>query len=418
MIDFTLTEEQVLLQKTARDFARREIKPIVEEVDQLEFSQCEPWDKFKEVYKHATRLGFTTMLIPQEYGGGGMGCIEHVLLEEELAAVDLGTAAAYFNLSNTAPMLILTGASEVQREKWLRAITCAESYVLASAGNEPNQAGSDALCPYPDPQVGLKTLARRDGDDYIVNGVKAAFITNAGIANSYFVTARTDLTKPPFESTSFFYVPADLPGITVSKRTELTGWKMAHNAEVRFDNVRIPKECMLGEEGMGMPVFLMRSLPYIGVGFAACYVGLARAAYEYALAYAQTRVSWGTPIINHQAVASKIADMYVNQHAARLMVWEAAHCIDSGSPLAGIKAPAAKTFATDAAIQNAEMAVKILGSYGITREYKSSKMLNDAWIGWACDGTNDMLRLHMVNFLAGRIPGFGGGDPTSQPRPD
>jgi alkylation response protein AidB-like acyl-CoA dehydrogenase len=222
------------------------------------------------------------------------------------------------------------------------------------------------------------------------------------------VTARTDLTKPPFESTSFFYIPANLPGIAVSKRTELIGWKMAHNAEVRFDDVRIPKECLLGEEGMGMPIFLMRSLPYIGVGFAACYVGLARAAYDYALDYAQSRVSWGTPIINHQAVASKIADMYVNLHAARLMVWEAAHCIDSGSPMAGLKSPAAKTFATDAAIQNAEMAVKILGSYGITREYKTSKMLNDAWIGWSCDGTNDILRLHMVNFLAGRIPGFGG----------
>ncbi len=408
MIDFTLSEEQVLLQKTVRDFAQKEIRPVVEEIDQTEFSQCDPWSRLKEVYKHATRLGFTTMLIPQEYGGGGMGCIEHVLLEEELAAVDLGVASAYFNLSNTAPMLIITGGSEIQREKWLREITSADSYILASAGNEPDQAGSDALCPYPDPQLGLKTLARRDGDEYVINGTKAAFITNAGIANSYFVSARTDLAKPPQESTSFFYVPADLPGICVSKRTELIGWKTAHNAEVRFENVRVSKECLLGEEGMGMPIFLMRSLPYIGVGFAACYVGLARTAYEYALEYAKTRVSWGTPIINHQAVASKLADMYVNVQAARLMVWDAAHCIDSGSPLAAIKAPAAKTFATDAAIQNAEMAVKILGSYGITREYKTSKLLNDAWIGWPCDGTNDMLRLHMVNFLAGRIPGFGG----------
>jgi acyl-CoA dehydrogenase len=305
-------------------------------------------------------------------------------------------------------MLIITGGNEAQREKWLREITSAECYVLASAGNEPDQAGSDALCPYPDPQVGLKTLARRDSDDYIINGVKAAFITNAGIADSYFVSARTDLAKPPQESTSFFYIPADLPGIVVSKRTELIGWKMAHNAEVRFENVRVPRECLLGEEGMGMPIFLMRSLPYIGVGFAACYVGLARAAYEYALEYAKTRISWGTPIINHEAVASKIADMYVNVQAARLMVWDAAHSIDSGSPMAALKAPAAKTFATEAAIQNAEMAVKILGSYGITREYKTSKLLNDAWIGWPCDGTNDMLRLHMVNFLAGRIPGFGG----------
>jgi alkylation response protein AidB-like acyl-CoA dehydrogenase len=408
MIDFTLSNEQALLQKTAREFAHREILPIVEEIDQLEFSQCTPWDKFKSSFQQAARLGFTTLLIPEAYGGGGLGCIEHVLLEEEIAAVDIGVAAAYFNMSNTAPMLIINGGSEAQRDKWLREITSADGFLLASAGNEPNQAGSDSLCPFPDPQVGLKTLARRDGDDYIINGTKAAFITNGGIADAYYVIARTDLTKPPFESTSFFYVPAYLPGIITGKRTELTGWKTAHNAEVRFENLRIPKDCLLGEEGTGLPMFLMQSLPYIGVGFAACHVGLARAAYEYALSYAQSRVSWGMPIINHQAVAGKIADMYVNVQAARLMVWDAAHCIDSGSPQAGLKSPAAKTFAADAAIHNAEMAVKVLGSYGITREYKAAKMLNDAWIGWSCDGTNDVLRLHMVNFLAGRIPGFGG----------
>lgn len=408
MIDFALTQEQAMLQKAARDFAQKEILPVVEEIDQTEFSQCDPWSKFKPVYQHAARLGFTTLLIPEEYGGIGMGCIELVLLLEEIAAVDLGVASAYFNLSNTAPALILSGSNEAQRQKWLREITSSEGYLIASAGNEPNQAGSDALCPYPDPRVGLKTLARREGDSYVVNGVKAAFITNAGIADSYFVTARTDLNKPPFESTSFFYVPANLPGISVGKRTELIGWKTAHNAEVRFDDVRIPQECRLGEEGMGMPVFLMRALPYIGIGFAACSVGLARAAYEYALEYAQNRVSWCTPIINHQAVAAKIADMYVNQHAARLMVWEAAHSVDSGSPMASLKVSAAKTFATEIAIQNAEMAVKILGSYGIAREYKTAKMLNDAWIGWSCDGTNDVLRLHMVNFLTGRIPSFPG----------
>lgn len=408
MIDFTLTEEQALLQRTARNFAQNEIRPIVEEIDRLEFSQCAPWDKFKQVYKHAAKLGFTTLLIPEAYGGGGAGCMENVLFEEEIAAVDIGVAAAYFNTSITAPMLIVTGGNEMQRDKWLREITNAEYYILSSAGNEPDQAGSDALCPYPDPQVGLKTLARRDGDDYIINGVKSAFTTNAGIANSYYVTARTDLTKPPLESTSFFYIPADLPGITVGKRTELTGWKTGHNAEVYFDDVRVPQEYRLGEEGMGMPIFLMRSLPYIAIGLAACHVGLARAAYEYALDYSQQRISWRMPIINHQMVASMIADMYVNMHAARLVVWEAAHCTDSGSPMAAIQSPAAKTFATDSAIKNAEMAVKVLGSYGITREYKASKMLNDAWIGWSCDGTNDVLRLHMVNFLAGRMPGFGG----------
>ena len=412
MIDFTLTEPQALLQKTARDFAQREIAPVVEEIDRLEFSQCMPWEKLEPVFKHAGQLGFTTLLIPEAYGGAGAGCMEVALLQEEIAAVDLGVAAAYFNIAITGPMLIVNGGNEMQRAKWLREITAADYFLLSSAGNEPDEAGSNALCPYPDPQLGLKTLARRDGDAYVISGTKSAFTTNAGIANAYYLTARTDLQKPPLESTSFFYVPADLPGITVGKRTELMGWKTAHNAEVYLDDVRVPKECLLGKKGGGLPLFLLRSLPYISTGLAACYVGLARAAYEYALDYAQTRTSWGRPIIDHQAVASKIADMYVNVHAARLMTWEAAHCIDSGSPLAAVSATAAKTFATDMAIKNAQMAVQVLGAYGTTREYKASKMLNDAWIGWSCDGTNDVLRSHMLNMLTHPMPDFGGPPPA------
>jgi alkylation response protein AidB-like acyl-CoA dehydrogenase len=405
MIDFQLTQEQVVFQETARQFAQKKVKPIVDEIDQMEFSRCTPWEYLKAVYTEAASLGFTTMLIPEKYGGGGAGCLENVLFLEEIGAVDVGVAASYFNTSITAPMLIINGGSETQREKWLTEITEAEYFIIASAGNEPDQAGSDALCPFPDPQVGLKTTAGRDGDEgYIINGTKAAFITNAGITNAYLVAARTDLSKPPMESTSFFYIPADLPGIKTGRRTSLTGWRTAHNAEVHFDNVRVPQMARLGEEGTGVPLFLMRSLPYIAIGLSACYVGLARAAYEYALDYSQQRISWGMPIIRHQAVAGKIAEMYINVHAARLVVWEAAYEVDHNLPSAAMKSPIAKTFATEMAIKNAQLAVQVLGAYGITNEYKAAKMLNDAWIGWSCDGTNDVLRLNMVNFLAGMMP--------------
>jgi len=167
----------------------------------------------------------------------------------------------------------------VQRERWLREITQSDYFIIASAGNEPNQAGSDALCPFPDPQVGLKTTAQRDEDGGIPSmAPKAAFITNAGIANAYLVAARTDLNKPPMESTSFFYIPANLDGIQVGSRTPLTGWHSAHNAEVHFEDVRVPEMCRLGEEGVGVPVFLMRSLPYIAIGLAGmlCWVGARR----------------------------------------------------------------------------------------------------------------------------------------------
>lgn len=405
MIDFQLSPEQTALQQTARQFAQKSIKPIVDDLDRKEFSQCTPWDHFRDVYREAASLGFTTMLIPEQYGGGGASCLDNVLFLEEIGAVDVGVAASYFNTSITAPLLIVHGGNEDQRERWLREITRADHFIIASAGNEPDQAGSDALCPAPDPRIGLRTTAQRDEDGgYVLNGTKAAFITNAGIANAYLVPARTDLSKPAMVSTSFFYIPADLPGIHVGNRTQLSGWHSAHNAEVRFDQVRVPATCRLGDEGMGVPIFLMRSLPFIAIGLAACYVGLARAAYDYALEYAQQRVSWGMPIIRHQAVAAKIAEMHINAHAARLVVWEAAWAADHNDPSVAIKSPTAKTLATEMAIKNAQLAVQVLGAYGITHEYKASKLLNDAWIGWSCDGTNDMLRLNMVNFLAGLFP--------------
>ena len=235
---------------------------------------------------------------------------------------------------------------------------------------------------------------------YVINGAKSAFITNAGAAKHYFVIARSDLTKPPFESTSIFYIPGNLPGFSVGKLTELIGWRSVQNAEVFFDNVRVPKECMLGDEGKGLPIFVVQSLPFIGIGFAACHVGLARAAYEYALEYSRQRVSWGQPIIRHQAVAGMLADAAIDLQAARLVVWDGAYALDSKQfALAPLKQVAAKTFAVDVAIKNSETAVKVLGSYGVTREYKAAKYLNDAWIGYPCDGSNQILKLHMANFL-------------------
>ena len=400
MVDFSLNEEQQLLQKTARDFAENEIKPVVEEIEKMDRTKFTPWDKCRDVVKKGHALGFTTLLIPQEYGGGGLGCLENVIVQEELGAADVGIAAAYFNCSATAPMLIIAGGTEEQKKKWLGEICSSEVHILASAGSEPDQAGSDTLCPYPDPRLGLRTLARREGDEYVINGCKSGFITNAGVAKSYYVQARSDLDKPPLESTSIFYVPAGLPGFKIGKREELIGWKTAHNAEVYFEDMRVPKECLLGEEGHGLPIFVIHGLPYIGTGFAAVYVGLARAAYEYALDYAKQRVSWLVPIINHQAVGAMLADMFVDYQAARLMVWDSAYAADSKAGMsAGIKAISAKTFATEVAIKNAQNCVKILGSYGIATAYKAGKYLCDAWIGYSCDGTNTVLRLQLVNFL-------------------
>jgi alkylation response protein AidB-like acyl-CoA dehydrogenase len=398
MIDFSLTQEQQTLQKTARDFAQSKIKPIVKMLDESNDRTLVPWDLCKGVFHKGADLGFTSLLLPQEYGGMGGKCIDLVLLQEELGVADVGIASNYFNLTAAMALLIAKAGTEEQRRQILRAESSGEPLLFSAAESEPSVAGSDLFCPTPDPKIGMKTFAQRDGDTYVINGTKSALVANAGIADAYFIMARTDLDKPMRESMSMFYVPADTLGLKSGKKTEMIGWKTCHHAEIYLDNVRVPTENLIGQEGQAGAILML--LPEMYIGLAASYVGLARAAYEYALDYAKHRVSWGRPLIEHQAVALKLTDMMVDTQAARLMVWDAAHAADTDPQLAvTVKGPAAKTFAVDVAIKNAQKAVEILGGYGITKEYQAGKFLNDAWIGYSCGFSRDILRLNLVNFM-------------------
>lgn len=398
MIDFSLTQEQRMLQKTARDFAQSEIKPIAKRLEESNDPNLVPWDFCKGVFRKGADLGFTSLLLPEEYGGKGRKCIDLVLVQEELGVADVSIACSYFNLTAAMSLFVAKAGTEEQLRRILSYVNSGEPHLFSAAESEPNVATSDLFCPAPDPKIGMKTFAQRDGDTYVLNGNKSALITNAGIADGYFIMARTDLDKPMRESMSMFYVQADTPGLKFGKKTEMIGWKASHHAELYLDNVRVPLENLIGQEGKAGELLML--LPEVAIGLAASYVGLARAAYEYALNYAKQRVSWGRPIIEHQAVALKLADMMVNTQAARLMVWDAAHVADTDPQLAAtVKAPAAKTFAVDVAIKNAQTAVEILGGYGITKEYQAGKFLNDAWIGYSCDFTRDVLRLGLVNFM-------------------
>lgn len=194
MISFNLTGEQQLLQKTARNFAEKEIAPVVEKINSMDRTKGTPWTFSREVFQKAQDLGLLSLLIPMEYGGGGLGCMENVLVQEELGAVDMGIAASLFNMTIAAPMIIMKAGTEKQRQKWLPEI-CKAAGPLASCGSEPNMAGSEFMCPYPDPGLGVKTSARREGNDYIINGAKSGFITNAGVASNYYVIARNDLRR-------------------------------------------------------------------------------------------------------------------------------------------------------------------------------------------------------------------------------
>lgn len=409
MIGFELTDEQRMLQQTARDFAASHIAPCAERIRRAE-DGIDPWQEVRPVFLRAAELGFTNLLIPEEHGGVGGSALDHVLIMEELGAADHAIASTYLNISATAPLIILHGGTDAQREAWLPEIAAADDFVLASASSEPDVAGADSFCPSPDPRIGLKSTARREGDEYVLNGAKSGFSTNAGAARGYFVMARTDLSKPARESTAMFFVPADTPGLKVGRRTRLSGWETACQAEVILEDVRIPADRRVGGEGSDAGMIFFRILPYLASGFAATFVGLARAAFDLAFAYAHERVSWGQPIIEHQAVSLKLADMAVEIEAARLMVWRAAAAADTGDPRAGmLYAPAAKTMAVDTAIRCAERAMKILGSYGITREYPAARMLNDAWIGDSCDGTRDVLRLNIIQAM--RMAAAGGPPP-------
>lgn len=398
MIDFSLTQEQQILQTQARDFAQNDIEPIVRIIEESNNPEIEPWEFCKSLFYKGSGLGFTSLMLPKQLGGRGCNCIDLAIVLEEIGAVDVSIACSYFNLNAAMSLFVTRVATQEQQKRILSFVNSETPHLFSAAESEPNVATSDLFCPIPDSNIGIKTSAVRNGDVYILNGTKSSLVTNGGIADAYFIIARTAIAKPLHESLSIFYVEADRPGVKFGKKTQMIGWKASHHGEICLDNVAVPVENLIGQEGEAAKLLML--LPEVAIGLAASYVGLARAAYEYALNYAKQRISWGRPIIEHQAVALKLADMMINTQAARLMVWDAARTAETSPQLAAtVKAPAAKTFAVDVAIKNAQTAVEILGGYGVTKESLAGKFLADATIGYSCDFTREVLRLGIVNFL-------------------
>ena len=394
MIAFELSDEQRLLQQTARGFAQDVIRPVVTQVR----AGAEPWPLVRPAIEQATALGFTRMLVPAEQGGLGLSCTDAVILLEEIGAADVGFASDYVALTACMPLMILRGGSPEQAGLFLQAFADAPLTVLAGAQSEPNVAGSELMSAGPNAAFGPKLAARRTGDGWVLDGQKSAFVTNAGVADHFFIIARTDPEKPVMEGLSIFHVPAGTPGLHVGKPTKLIGWPLSNHAELSFDGVRLPDTALIGARGGAAMIFA--SLPEMPVCLAASFVGLARAAYEYALAYARERKSLGMPIAQHQAVALKLAEMATGLHAARLVVWDAARACETNPMRAAMfAAPAAKVKAVDVAIRNAELCVQVLGGYGVTQEYEAGRFLNDAWIGWSCDFTRDILMLGIAQGL-------------------
>ncbi|GAA3191202.1 acyl-CoA dehydrogenase family protein [Dactylosporangium siamense] len=380
----TDTTERALLRDTARRFARQHL-PVGRT----------PED-FRRAHAAAGALGLTSILLPPDppLDTGGT-CLDLVLVLEELGAADVAFAANAVNLPAGLAALLARTGNPAQRAL----VGTGPPPLLAGALNEADVAGSDLFCPSPGPAVGIRTSAvRQDGGGYLLNGAKCGFVTNAGVADSYLVLARTDPAAAPAQGLSMFLVPAGTPGLSCGPRTELIGWPGAHHAEVLLDDVRVGPDALVGAEHRAAG--LLAGLPEMPIGLAACFVGLARTAYEQAVTYARRRISWGRPLIEHGPVALKLADMYVDLRTARLVVHDAARTVDDDPADAmAYGAAAAKTVAVDAAIANAQRAMEIFGGAGVAADSPVSGLLGDAWVGYACDFTRDVLRLGIAAAL-------------------
>jgi acyl-CoA dehydrogenase len=370
-VSFALTDEQKALRELAREFAEKEIRPRAAEYDE---HSTHPAD----VIAKAHELGLVNAHIPAEYGGLELSVFDGMLIGEELAWGCSGMATSIVaNALGAAPVLI--AGTDDQKRRYL--VPLVEEPILCSfALTEPN-AGSDVS--------GIRTTAVRHGDEYVLNGSKM-FITNAGHAAWLVVFASTDKSKG-HRGLSAFVVPADLDGVVVERHLDKMGQRATDTSAIAFQDVRVSAENRLGEEGDGFKI-AMKTLDFTRPGTAAGAVGVAQAAYEYAVRYAKERVQFGQPIAMNQGVNFLIADMATEIEAARLLVWQAAWLHDQGER-ATLQSSYAKRFGADTAMKVTTDAVQIFGGYGYMKEYPVEKLMRDAKLFQIYEGTSQIQRL-------------------------
>jgi alkylation response protein AidB-like acyl-CoA dehydrogenase len=377
MIGFTLTDEQREFRDMAHKFAEKTIRPAASEADEKEEV---PWD----VLEKAHQAGLMTYSFPERYGGGGVeSVLAKAIVDEEIfwGCAGIGSIIGGVALAATP---ILLGGTEEQKEKYISRLCRGDpggrptlgAYALTEPG-----AGSDP--------AGMATLARREGDRYILNGSKT-FITNAGLADVYVVFATVDPSRGT-DAVTTFIVEKDWKGVKPGKKEKKMGIRASHTASLILEDVEVPVENRLGGEGEGFKI-AMRTFDITRTHIAAGAIGVARAAYEYALGYAHERKQFGRPIFSFQAIAFMLAEMAMNIDAARLLAWRAGALYDEGQPCAQ-EASMAKAFAADVAMKVTTDAVQILGGYGYMREYPVEKWMRDAKIMQIYEGTAQIQRL-------------------------
>jgi acyl-CoA dehydrogenase len=375
-----LTDEQRDIQELCRTFAAREIRPVSLAVDEADVE----WPR--EVWEKAADLGLTSFMLPEEYGGGGLtDCLTGCIVQEELSHGCAGIGNLITSNGFFAEPVLALGDDE-QKRRWIQPLTGERPPLTSLATTEPG-AGSDA--------ASIRTRARRSGDGYVLSGQKS-WISNGGEARFYVVFATVEPGSGARGVTAFV-VEADDPGVSWSEPIRKMGQRAIPNTELFLDDVELPLDRRLGDEGQGFRG-LMATFDRSRVNLAASATGLARAALEYATDYAKERKQFGKPIAEHQAVAFRLADMALRVDAARLLTWRAARLLDAGER-ATTEAAMAKLHASETAMWCTWAAVQTLGGWGYSREYPVEKWMRDAKLEEIEEGTSDIQRLIIARGL-------------------
>lgn len=382
-MQFELNDEQKAYQQMAREFADKEIIPYARELDEKEEF---PWEILKKLHS----VGLHDLAVPEKYGGPGIDSLSYSLIIEQIARGCAGvTVTSSANGNSLALYPLLLGGTEEQKQRFLPPI-CNEGKLVTFSLTEPN-AGSDVSA--------IATTARKDGNYYIINGSKC-FITNATYAEYHTVFANV-IDSSGAKKLSVFMIEPGTPGVVVGKKEKKLGLRCSDTAELFFEDVRVPKENLIGEEGEGFKL-AMKTLDMARPSVGAISLGIAQAAFEAAVEYSKTRVQFGRPICKNQGIQFMLADMATEIEAARLLVYQASWLKDKflyeGRPFTR-QAAFAKVYASDVAMKVTTDAVQILGGFGYTRESLVEKYMRDAKIMQIFEGTNQIQRI----VIAGKI---------------
>ena len=379
-MDFSLSAEHEEIRRTVRDFAERRIAPVADDLERRgEFPH--------EIIREAASLGLLGVPYPEAIGGTGLDSLAYAITVEELSRVSGSVGIIVSAHTSLGCNPIWLAGTEEQKDRYLRPL--ASGAVLGAYGLTEPGAGSDSR--------GTRTRAQRDGDAWVLNGAKR-FITNAGVAGTYIVTAVTD-SNAAGGRISAFIVEADTPGFSIGRMEEKMGLHASNTGELLFEDCRIPAANLLGAEGEGDKLFL-KTLDGGRIGIASMALGIAQAAYEAASAYSKERRQFDRPIASFQGVAFMIADMAVAIDAARLMTYRAAWLKDQGRPYS-TEAAMAKLYASEVARQVTNDAIQVHGGYGYITEYRVERYLRDAKLTELGEGTSQIQRMVIARNLLG-----------------